>query len=83
MQILMSNTGMTTTPEHNTEQRLTDLEVKASFTEDLIEHLDQVVVRQQAQIDQLIREITHLREQHSSTDSAPACNLRDDLPPHF
>ena len=39
----MSNRGM----EHsqNTEQRLTDLEIKASFTEDLLDQLDKVIVR--------------------------------------
>jgi SlyX protein len=61
-------------PSH-TEQRLTDLEVKASFTEDQLEQLDAVVIRQQAQIDLLLREVAALK-------GTPR-NLRDDLPPHF
>ncbi|MBV8124566.1 MAG: SlyX family protein, partial [Paucibacter sp.] len=37
------------------EQRLTDLEIKISFQEDLLEQLNQTVFRQQEQIDALIR----------------------------
>lgn len=64
-------------------QRLTDLEIKASYAEDLIEQLDKVVVRQQQQIDLLIREVTELR--HPTTDGGTGSmrSLRDDLPPHF
>lgn len=65
------------------DQRLIELEIKASFTEDLLEQLDQVVIRQQAQIDLLIREIANLRQ--SSTDGGVGAprSLRDELPPHF
>lgn len=68
---------------NNTGQRLTDLEIKASFQEDLLDELNQTVVRQQQQIDQLIREIAHLRQ--SSTDGGVGAsrNLRDELPPHY
>lgn len=66
------------------EQRLTDLEVKASFTEDAVEQLNQVVVRQQAQIDRLIRELVELRNRASASDDLGAPrNLRDELPPHY
>lgn len=68
---------------NNTDQRLTELEIKASFTEDQLDQLDKVIVRQQEQIDLLIRELGKLRQ--SSTDGglgAPR-NLRDELPPHF
>jgi SlyX protein len=70
-------------PSH-TEQRLTDLEVKASFTEDQLEQLDAVVIRQQAQIDLLLREVAALKERNTSSDTqGTPRNLRDDLPPHF
>ena len=38
-------------------------------------------IRQQEQIDLLIRELTHLRQQAS--EPATARNLRDELPPHY
>lgn len=67
---------------NNTDQRLTELEIKVTFTEDLLEQLDQVVVRQQAQIDLLMREISRLRQTATGTDQT-TINLRDERPPHF
>ena len=67
-----------------TDQRLTELEIKASFNEDAIDRLDQVIVRQQHQIDSLIREIVQLRQQPNPADGASAPrNPRDELPPHY
>ena len=66
--------------------RLTDLEIKASFMEDMLEQLDVVVVRQQAQIDALIRQLAGLKQsgsQGAGLDVGAARNLRDELPPHF
>lgn len=65
------------------ERRLTDLEIKASFTEDLVEHLNQVIVRQQAQIDSLIQTIAQLREQLPAAEGGAFRSLRDELPPHY
>ena len=65
-------------------QRLTDLEIKASFSEDLLDKLDQVIVRQQQQIDLLLREVADLKHQAPpASGTGAARNLRDDLPPHF
>ena len=44
------------------EQRLTDLEIKASYTEDLVDTLNAIVARQQQQIDQLARELVLPRQ---------------------
>jgi SlyX protein len=68
---------------NNTGQRLTDLEIKASFQEDLLDELNRIVVRQQQQIDQLIREIAHLRESGADSSMGASRNLRDELPPHY
>ena len=65
------------------EKRLTDLEVKASFTEDLVDHLNQIVASQQHHIDRLLLEVARLREQGSSGDSEVLRSLRDELPPHY
>ncbi len=64
-------------------ERLNELEIKASFTEDLIDKLDQVVIRQQTQINALISEVLHLRQQASDPQAATQRNLRDELPPHY
>lgn len=77
----MSNRGMEHT--HTTDQRLTELEIKASFTEDLLDQLDKVIVRQQQQIDMLSNEIAKLRQSSTDGGIGAARNLRDDLPPHF
>ncbi|MDD2917380.1 SlyX family protein [Rhodoferax sp.] len=69
-------------PTH-TEDRLTQLEVKASFAEDLLDKLDQIIIRQQEQIDRLEREVHWLRQQAPPEDMATPRNLRDELPPHY
>ncbi len=66
------------------ERRLTDLEIKASFAEDTVEQLNLVIVRQQAQIDALIRELTELRRQaQAASEPGGFRSLRDELPPHY
>lgn len=65
------------------DARLTALEIKASFAEDLLDSLNAVIVRQQDEIDGLRRELVRLREQGPSGDAAPPRSLRDDLPPHY
>ncbi len=84
--ILSSNRGMTSTPQApgaDTEQRLTELEIKASYADDLLDTLNQLVVRQQEQIDLLLREVSRLR-QRGEPEAAPAVrDPRDELPPHY
>lgn len=79
--VFRSNPGMNPSPR--TEQRLTDLEIKASYTEDTLDRLNEVVVRQQRQIDLLMREIAELRLQGAAAGAAPPRSLRDELPPHY
>lgn len=71
------------TPDDRTEHRLTELEIKASYTEDLLDQLNQVIVRQQNQIDRLLRELHELRAHRPADDGAPFRSLRDELPPHY
>ena len=63
--------------------RLTALEIKASFAEDLIDKLDQTVIRQQSQIDALIHEVLQLRQRLTDPQNGGRTDLRDDLPPHY
>ncbi len=65
------------------EKRLTDLEIKASFSEDLLDELNQVIVRQQQQIDLLMRELIQLRQQLPEAGAATLPRSGDDLPPHY
>ncbi len=66
------------------EQRLEALEIKASFTEDLVDKLDQIIIRQQQALDALVAQLRDLRAQASSSnDGGVQRNLRDDLPPHY
>ena len=68
-----------------TEQRLIELEIKAAFTEDLLEALNSTIVRQQQQIDLLVRELLQWREARDRADAAQPVfrSLRDELPPHY
>lgn len=73
----------TPVPSDHTDQRLTNLEIKASYTEDLLDQLDAVIVRQQQQIDLLISEITRLRQPVPESGVSAVRNPRDELPPHY
>jgi len=70
-------------PANNLEQRLTELEIKLSFQEDLIDKLEMVIFGHQRQIDSLLREIGHLQRQLPASDSLRANSPRDELPPHY
>ena len=68
------------------ERRLVELEIKASLAEDLVERLNDVVARQQAQIEGLAREVARLvRERQAAAEdgTAPFRSLRDEIPPHY
>ena len=79
-------TNLTTTggaPGELADDRLTALEIKASFAEDLLDKLDQTVIRQQTQIAALISEVRHLRQQIGNAQGDTPRSLRDELPPHY
>ncbi len=63
--------------------RLTELEIKLSFTEDMVEDLNRTVFRQQQQIDALAMELKTLRQQMQSTQPGEALSPRDEIPPHY
>ena len=65
------------------EDRLTNLEIKASFAEDLLDKLDQIIIRQQGQIDRLQAEVNWLRQQAPADGATATRHLRDELPPHY
>ncbi len=69
--------------DNRTDDRLTELEIKASFSEDLLEQLNQIIIRQQGQIDLLIREIMELKRQAPGEGAPSFRSLADELPPHY
>lgn len=65
----------------STDARLSEIEIKLSYCEDLIESLNRTVYRQQQQIEQLAAELRALREQQRADGGAAA--PRDETPPHY
>ena len=68
---------------HTLEARITELEIKASFTEDLLDQLNMTIYRQQELIDRLAQEVIQLRRQVPEGGGTAPRNLRDELPPHY
>lgn len=69
--------------QQDTQHRLTELEVKAGFADDMLDQLNHTVFRQQQQIDFLLRELAELRRQLPAGGAGAAGSLRDELPPHY
>jgi SlyX protein len=65
------------------EERGTELEVKLSFAEDLLEELNRTVFRQQQQLEQLQLEIRALRQQIQMQAPNEPRNAADEVPPHY
>lgn len=65
------------------ESRLTNLEIKVTYAEDMIDELNRTIYRQQQQIDFLISEIKGLRDQVQSALPNEPRSLRDEIPPHY
>jgi len=67
----------------HTEQRLTELEIKLSYADDLLDTLNRQVAQQQQTIDLLLAEVRRLRRQQAENTSPTFRSLRDELPPHY
>lgn len=65
------------------EDRLTELETKLSFAEDLIDELNRVVFRQQEQIDLMQQQITLLHQQVQAVTPEDKRDVREEIPPHY
>lgn len=65
--------------------RVTELEIKVSLLDDMVEELNRTVFRQQEQIDLLQDQIRLLYAQVQAAASGPAepRSLRDEIPPHY
>lgn len=65
------------------QARVMELEIKASYTEDLLDQLNLTIYRQQQQIDLLIGEVRELKRQVPDGGPGGPRSLRDELPPHY
>jgi len=65
------------------ESRLSELEIKLSFTEDLLEELNRTVARQQQQIAALEQQMRDLRLQMQRSLPAEAEGSGHEIPPHY
>jgi SlyX protein len=65
------------------DARLTELETKLAFAEDLLETLNQTVARQQGQIDSLQQQLRLLHQQLKDAVPDETRTPRDEIPPHY
>lgn len=65
------------------ESRLTNIEIKLTYAEDMVDELNRTIYRQQQQIDLLINEFKALRDQVQSAAPNEPRSLLDDIPPHY
>lgn len=66
------------------EDRLIELEIKMSLTEDMVEALNRTVYRQQQQIDFLQQQLRHVHQQvQAGSEPAEPRDLREEIPPHY
>lgn len=65
------------------ESRLSELEIKLSFNEDLLEELNRTVARQQQQIAALEQQLRELRVQLQRSLPADTDGSGHEIPPHY
>lgn len=66
------------------EARITELEIKLAFSEDLLEQLNQTVYRQQQAIERLAHIVADLRDMSAAQGAARSLgDPKDEVPPHY
>lgn len=63
-------------------ERLNHVEIKLSYSEDMLDQLNQTIFKQQQQIEFLYAEIKALKEA-SNKVGGEFRSLRDEIPPHY
>ncbi len=66
-----------------TESRLNELEAKLAFAEDLLETLNQTVIRQQGQLDSMQQQLRLLHRRLQDARPDEVHTPRDEIPPHY
>jgi SlyX protein len=65
------------------ESRLSEIEIKLSFNEDLLEELNRTVACQQQRIAELERQLRDLRLQLQRSQPAEPGGTGHEIPPHY
>ena len=68
------------------EEKLVELETKFSYQEDLLADLNDIVIKQQRQLDELLGELSLIKEQLQAAeerDSLTSEREQDERPPHY
>lgn len=65
------------------EQRITELEIRLALQDDLLDELNQIISRQQLQIDQLGAALHALQQNQTTPDQQAPRSLFDEIPPHY
>ncbi|MGL4995093.1 MAG: SlyX family protein [Deefgea sp.] len=64
------------------ESRITELEIRLALQDELLDELNQIIARQQLQIDQLRQDLRYLQERSSGPEQSGR-SLLDEIPPHY
>ncbi|MBT7276354.1 MAG: SlyX family protein [Woeseiaceae bacterium] len=66
------------------DDRLIDIETKLSYQESLLDQLNSIIIKQQAEVDVLKRSLKNLQERISLLNEASSENNNiNELPPHY
>lgn len=65
------------------EERITELEIKIAYQDDTIQQLNEVIIRQQKEIDQLKQFCRQLDDRLSGMTSTAERRPEDEVPPHY
>ncbi|HEC13371.1 MAG TPA: SlyX family protein [Acidiferrobacteraceae bacterium] len=65
------------------DDRLTELETRIAFQDGTLQTLNDVVTRQQDEIDRLARALGVLKEEMGQLVARAATSVADELPPHY
>lgn len=66
------------------DNRITELEIKLSLAEDLLETLNRTIYRQQQQLDLMQAQLRHLYGKlEANAEPYVPLSLRDEIPPHY
>lgn len=64
-------------------EKITDIEIRLTYQESALQELNDVIVKQQNQIDKLIADVNRLRRQLDSSAELVRSQSEETPPPHY